>query len=313
MDEPVCPDELDDEDIKETAYLRITEDGGKTSLVQYRDVVKGVKNGRTFAILGVENQSEIDYSMPFRVLEIDFVNYARQMHIIRERHEAEWKDKDGKMHRPQNISDGEYLGRFLKTDRIIRCITLVVYWGEKPWDGPMRLSDMFEGGTGMPHTIQLDMNFLDVCQMPEKEICRYTSELRTVFGFKKYARDKDRLRRFIDNNQEYFNNVSETALNALDELTHSPELQEIRQPKYQTQGGGFNVCQGIQEMIKDGKMEGREAGLREGIKEGEMKKARETAYELDKRKMPPETIAEIVKVSVNTVKKWLDERPALVK
>ncbi len=45
MDEPVCPDELDDEDIKETAYLRITGDGGKTSLVQYRDVVKGVKNG----------------------------------------------------------------------------------------------------------------------------------------------------------------------------------------------------------------------------------------------------------------------------
>ena len=26
MDEPVCPDELDDEDIKEAAYFRITED-----------------------------------------------------------------------------------------------------------------------------------------------------------------------------------------------------------------------------------------------------------------------------------------------
>lgn len=52
-------------------------------------------------------------------------------------------------------------------------------------------------------------------------------------------------------------------------------------------------------------MEGREASLREGIKEGEMKTARETAYELDKRKMPPETIAEIVKVSVNMVKSGL--------
>ncbi len=36
-----------------------------------------------------------------------------------------------------------------------------------------------------------------------------------------------------------------------------------------------------------------------------MKTARETAYELDKRKMPPETIAEIVKVSVNMVKSGL--------
>ena len=79
--EPVRPDELDDEDIKETAFLRITEKGGGTSLVQYRDVVKSIKNGRTFAVLGVENQSEIDYSMPFRVLEIDFVNYVTLIEI----------------------------------------------------------------------------------------------------------------------------------------------------------------------------------------------------------------------------------------
>ena len=34
---------------------------------------------------------------------------------------------------------------------------------------------------------------------------------------------------------------------------------------------------------------------------------------LDKRKLSPETVDEIVKVSVNTAKKWFDERPVLVK
>ena len=128
----MAPEELGEENIKETAYLRVVKEGGGTTLIQYRDVAKGVRNERIFAILGIENQSEIDYAMPFRVLELDFVNYARQMQSIRERHEAEWKTEGGHRHRPSGITAGEYLGRFLKTDRIVRCVTLVVYWGEEP-------------------------------------------------------------------------------------------------------------------------------------------------------------------------------------
>lgn len=130
--ETISPEELREEDIKETARLRITKDDGGTMLVQYRDVVKSVQNGRIFAVLGVEHQSEIDYAMPFRILEVDFINYARQMQVIRDRHNAEWKTgKEGgnerKQHTPKGISTGEYLGRFLKTDRIVRCVTLVIY------------------------------------------------------------------------------------------------------------------------------------------------------------------------------------------
>ena len=74
-DAPLRAEELQDEDIKETAYLHVR-DGGGTFLVQYRDVVKSAQNGRRFVILGIENQSDIDYAMPFRVLEMDFINYA---------------------------------------------------------------------------------------------------------------------------------------------------------------------------------------------------------------------------------------------
>lgn len=63
----LLPEELEEENIKETAYLRVKNNGG-TFLVQYRDVVKSARNGRIFAILGIEHQSEIDYAMPFRVL-----------------------------------------------------------------------------------------------------------------------------------------------------------------------------------------------------------------------------------------------------
>ena len=312
-DAPVSPEDLDEKDIKETAFLKIVKEGGGTSLVQYRDVIKGVKDGRTLAILGIENQTEIDYHMPFRVLEVDFVNYARQVRIIEEQHNFEWKDEEGHKHKPEDITAGEYMGNFLKTDRISPCLTLVVYWGEKPWDAPRRLSDMFADGPWKSLAWDIEMNILDVCRMSDEEICSYVSELRTVFGFKKYALDKDKLWEFIDNNQKYFSNVSETALNAIDELTHSPELQKIRTSKYQTQEGGFDMCLGIQEMIKEGKQEGIKEGKLEGIKEGKLEQARETTYELFDMGLSSDKIAKAVKVSLETVKKWIAERPVVAR
>lgn len=294
-EEQILPEDLNEEDIKETAHLRITKEGGGTSLVQYRDVVKSVRNGNVFAILGIENQSEIDYAMPFRVLELDFVNYARQVQIIRDCHEKEWRDERGHMHMPGNITTGEYLGRFLKEDRLVHCMTLVVYWGEEPWDGPKKLSDLFQGKADAGHTIQVNINLLDVCRMTEEEICRYTGELRAVFGFRKYAQDKKQLGRFIAENQAYFSNVSNTAVNALAELTHSPQLQEVITPRYQTKQGGFNMCKGLDGMIQD------------GIHEGEMKKAKEMSLALSAMGMSDEKIAAAAKVSVELVKEWLSE------
>ena len=303
------PEELDEENIKETAHVRVTKEGGGTTLVQYRDVAKGVRNERIFAVLGIENQSEIDYAMPFRVLELDFVNYARQMQSIRERHDEEWKTEEGRRRRPPGVTAGEYLGRFLRTDRIVRCVTLVVYWGEEPWDGPMRLSDLFETETETPCAVQVDMNLLDVCRMSDEEICRYTGELRTVFGFRKYAENREKLGAFIAGNREHFSNVSETAMNALEELTHSPELKKIRTPEYQIPGGGYNMCRGIQGMIQEGIREGKMAGIREGkmegIREGEMKKAKEMSISLADMGMSAEKIAMAARVSVGLVREWL--------
>ena len=46
----------------------------------------------------------------------------------------------------------------------------------------------------------------------------------------------------------------------------------------------------------------------EGLAEGEMKKARETTYKLFDRKISLEIISDVVGVSVEMIKKWLDER-----
>ena len=165
----------------------------------------------------------------------------------------------------------------------------------------MRLSDLFETETEAPCAVQVDMNLLDVCRMSDEEICSYTGELRTVFGFRKYAENKERLGRFIAGNREHFSNVSETAMNALEELTHSLELKKIRTSEYLTAEGGYNMCRGIQGMIQDGKMEGK----MEGIREGEMKKAKEMSISLANMGMSADKIAMAARVSVGLVREWL--------
>ena len=76
--------------------------------------------------------------------------------------------KDGDIHVPEDVTAGEYLGRFLKSDKIERCVTLVVYWGKDPWDGPTKLSELFRGADLSCHTVQLEMNLLDVCRMTDE-------------------------------------------------------------------------------------------------------------------------------------------------
>ena len=175
----------------------------------------------------------------------------------------------------------------------------------------MRLSDLFEDDEGIAHTVQLEMNFLDVCRMTEEEICSYTGELRSVFGFRKYSDDKDALQSFIDANREYFRNVSETAVDALTELTHSSELKKIKTQEYTTPEGGIDVCRGIQGMIQDGRMEGIKEGIKEGmekgIKEGKEEAKKEIACSLSAMGMSAEKIAKATKAGIGLVRKWISE------
>ncbi|MCD7956013.1 MAG: Rpn family recombination-promoting nuclease/putative transposase [Lachnospiraceae bacterium] len=140
------------------------------------------------------------------------------------------------------------------------CITLVIYWGEAPWQGPLRLYDMFVGSEWGAYASDYSMHFLDVHRMNEAELGVYGDELRVVFGFVKYARQKERLKTFIEENEDAFSNVSETAVCAISDLAHSAELEKIRKTSHvMNERGNYNMCQALREWMEDSKNEGREA------------------------------------------------------
>ena len=95
--------------------------------------------------------------------------------------------------------------------------------------------------------------------------------------------------------------ASETAVNALAELTHSPQLQRILTPQYRTKKGGFNVCKGLDGMIQEGIQKGMKKGMEKGILTGK----KEMAVSLSAMGMSVEEIAKAAKVREGVVRSWL--------
>lgn len=73
------------------------------------------------------------------------------------------------------------------------------------------------------------------------------------------------------------------------------------------------MCEIMERIREEGKIEGRregiregkKSGLREGRKSGRLESSRKAAVNLDQMGMPPETIARAVEEDVTVVKQWL--------
>ncbi len=89
----------------------------------------------TYVIIGIENQTEINYAMPVRTLLYDAMRYDKQIEAI----SGSYKKKNSY----KGLNDSEFLSGMKKDDKIEPVITLTVYYGTKEWDGPLSLHDMF--------------------------------------------------------------------------------------------------------------------------------------------------------------------------
>ncbi len=103
--------------------------GGKGKKSLYRDLLRKTSFGINFAIIGIENQEEIDYALPLRVLCYDVGEYEKQAVQIRRKIRREGMGLEG------NMSSGEYLYGFKKNCRLFPTVTFILYYGEKEWDG----------------------------------------------------------------------------------------------------------------------------------------------------------------------------------
>ena len=99
-----------------------------------RDVLM-LWNGRHGSYyLGIENQLIENYPMPYRILQYDCLVYKDQMDTLEKEHR---KKKDLR-------SSEEFLSGIKEEDKLIPCITIVIYYGTRPWQTNFSMKDMFD-------------------------------------------------------------------------------------------------------------------------------------------------------------------------
>lgn len=90
-------------------------------------VMKQNHEGQRFVILALENQAEIDYGMPVRIMLQEALEYDRQLKVIKQRNKQEYKElcennaSESKAEFYKN--SGEYLYKVRKEDRIFPVMT----------------------------------------------------------------------------------------------------------------------------------------------------------------------------------------------
>ena len=134
--EPVIkPEELEDADTEESAILEHKEYA--ESIQASRDNIKISKkstvHGVEYVLLGNENQQHIHYAIPLRVMGYDYSTYKKQ-----------YDSNAKKCKTLEGIDEDEYLSRMRRTDKFIPVITVVLYYGDKTWDGATTLHGMLD-------------------------------------------------------------------------------------------------------------------------------------------------------------------------
>lgn len=238
-------------------------------LERTRDIKMQHQSGASIRILAIENQHYVDYSMPFRNMQYDVLEYQQQLEEIRRRNETE----------EDFATTGEYLCKMKKTDRLHPVYTLCLYLGTEPWDGPRSLMDMMDFGEDADN---MKVSFADYpfrlyCVNEEHDFSMFHTEIRNVFELLPLRTDKKRLLHTLEQNSTY-KRLSEDSLELLSVLMDSPSIwknrkkylnrTDINQAVENQESEEYNMCQAIKELIEDGRQEGLSEGLSQGLTQG---------------------------------------------
>ena len=252
---------------------------------RYRDVIRYVQldNGGFYAVmLGVENQSYVDYGMPVRDYLYDALQYARQIEELKRTHKDDGRSK----------SRDELFSGLYREDRLVPVITAVIYWDSDKWNGPRTLKDVLAYDKRLMNFIpDYSINLIEPYSMEDEDFKKFSSLLGDALHILKSSSDKDSLRELIDKGSGLRSLDRETTI-LLNKLLGS----NIPTPEGKETIGMERVSKAIMEIRQEGIDEGRVRGREEGREEGKILGAVEALREF---KVPDPQIAENIIKSYN--------------
>ncbi len=232
----VNPDCLEEMDTDVSGV--IMSDDYKMSMNRYRDVVKKFFNGIELVVMGLEVQEHIHYGMPLRTMIYDALGYLKEFTAIKN-----WnKDNDNK---PVNAD--EFLSGIKKEDRFHPIITIVFYYGETRWDGPLSLKDMMADMPAEFADMFVDYHINLVQILDSDKLLFHNDDVRILFDVVSsiYKRDFEHIFK------EYKGNKISNELNwMIGKLTGRSNIPDIVEGK---EGDVVDMCKAWEE--RDRQME----------------------------------------------------------
>ncbi len=287
---------IDPEDLEEgDADVSCVLEHGKAvaNIKAFRDIIKVVKYSKkhnaTLAVLGIENQEKIHYAMPLRVMEYDTYSYKKQYDEL----SKEYIDS-------RERTDDERLSKMKKTDKLSPVITIVIYYGEKPWDGAKSLKEMLEVPDGMEAYVNdYPMHLIEVREgepaLQDKDNMDLFEICRIIYNHTRSL--AERKKQVIDYAEK--NEVKEEVLKAAGAAV-GKKIELDRKE-------GESMCTFFDELERECRQEGERIGEKRGVERGIIQKAVQVVKNAtEKLGMPLEDACALAEISTETYEKYMN-------
>ena len=202
--------------------------------------------GTDCVLMCLENQSEVALDMPLRNL----LSAGGRWEVCREKREemnlAEGRLKD----------DAEFLSGLRRGELLPPVVVMALYFGRKPWDGPMRLQDMVDVRNPELRAFMADCpaNVVSLVDLADEEVWGMRSHLRPMsWLLRTQDDDGEMLRRARED--PLFRDAPSVLYRAFNQLTGA-DLSVPRQKEHN------DMCLAIEKMKEKGRREERMKSLK---------------------------------------------------
>ena len=248
------PEMLEPDDGRYVAVKKFP-NGKLHSFNRFRDIKKRTKDGIFFALTAIENQEMVDYTMPWRMMQYDQMEYEEQLCQIRKQKEVELLAQ-GIEHNRWNVLIGE-------NDKLYPTYSVCFYHGTELWDGPRSLRDMmnFNGAESdwVEHFQDYGINLFCANEVHDYSIFR--TGLRQLLQVIPYRKNRKKLYEVF--NKEEFHVLDRDTAEVIAIMTDATGILE-RLDKYEVKGG-YDMCQAMDELKADWRAEGKAEGKAETL------------------------------------------------
>ena len=232
-----------------------------------RDVAKFWLNGKIkIALVGLENQSDVDYDMAFRIIGYDGATYRDQLN-----HDVEGKPKV----------------RF-------PVITLVLYFGyEKHWTKRRKLSDFVDVPADLlPYFNDYKLNVFEIAWLDDDTVAKFESDFKYVADFFVQMRKN---KNYKPTNWQ----ITHVAafLDLMTELTKDSRFAESYMRT--SERSGFDMTIPFLDEVEN---RGIQIGFERGVESGFERGIEKTALNMLKKNISFEEIADITELTVDKIK-----------